>query len=152
MQWSACPCTPRYAGAKRRPPSEQLAPAARLAAQVFCVRLKGAVAVRVSELAAEPPVLVTFTVCAALDCPGAMMGKTSCAGLTLSPAEVCPVPVSGTLTGCTPEVEEETASEAVLPPAAAGVKITCTVQLLAIGQRGAAGGGAGGKAARPEAR
>ena len=57
------------------------------------------------------------------------MGKTSCAGFTLSPAGVCPVPLSGTVTGATPEVDEETASEAVAPPAAAGVKITCTVQL-----------------------
>jgi hypothetical protein len=42
-------------------PVEQLAPAARLAGQAFCTRLKGSVAVRVSELAAEPPVLVMVT-------------------------------------------------------------------------------------------
>jgi hypothetical protein len=43
-------------------PVEQLAPAASVAAQVFCVRLKGGVAERVRELAAEPPVLVRVTV------------------------------------------------------------------------------------------
>ncbi len=58
------------------------------------------------------------------------MGKRSCAGLTLSPAGVCTVPLSGTVTAATPAVDEETASEAVAPPAAAGVKTTCTVQLF----------------------
>lgn len=72
--------------------------------------------------------LVSVTVCEGLDWPAATMGKTSCEGLTLSPAGICPVPVSVTLTGATPEVDEVTASEAVLPPAAAGVKITCSVQ------------------------
>ena len=43
-------------------PVEQLAPDARLEPQVFWARLKGGVAVTVSELAAEPPVLVRFTV------------------------------------------------------------------------------------------
>jgi hypothetical protein len=42
-------------------PVEQLIPAARLVPQVFCTRLKGGVAVIVSEVAAEPPVLVMFT-------------------------------------------------------------------------------------------
>ena len=52
-------------------PTEQLDPAPSPAPQVFCVRLKGEVAVSVSELAAEPPVSVTVTVCAGLDWPGA---------------------------------------------------------------------------------
>jgi hypothetical protein len=58
-------------------PGEQLAPAARVVPQVFCTRLNGVVAVRVSEVAAEPLVLVRVTVCEALDCPGATIGKTS---------------------------------------------------------------------------
>jgi len=41
-------------------PVEQLAPAARVAPQLFCTRLKGGVTVRVSELAVEPPELVSL--------------------------------------------------------------------------------------------
>jgi hypothetical protein len=48
-------------------PVEQLAPAARVAPQLFCTRLKGGVTVRVSELAVEPPELVRLTVCNGLD-------------------------------------------------------------------------------------
>jgi hypothetical protein len=58
-------------------PVEQLAPAARVVPQVFCARLNGGVTARVSEVAAERPVFVMVTVCEALDCPGATMGKTS---------------------------------------------------------------------------
>ena len=39
------------------------------------------------------------------------------------------MPLSGTVTAATPAVDEETTSEAVAPPAAAGLKTTCTVQL-----------------------
>src|ERR1035437_5967335 len=92
---------PLRAGEKTTP-VEQLAPAARLAVQVFSTRLKGAVAVSVSELAAPVPVLAIETVWGALDCPGATMGNTSCDGFTLSPARACPAPVSGTVTGATP--------------------------------------------------
>ena len=90
--------------------------------------LKGAVAVSVSKLAAAL-LLVTVTVREALDWPGVTMEKAICEGVTLSPDELCAVPVSGTLTAFTPEVEEEIASVAVLEPTAAGVKITGTVQL-----------------------
>jgi hypothetical protein len=97
---------------------------------VTVARLKGEVTVKVSEVAAAVPLLVTATVWVALVVPGATMGKTNCEGLTLSPARVWPVPVSGTATAATPEVEEETVSEAVAPPAAVGVKVTATVQLF----------------------
>ena len=111
-------------------PVEQLIPAARVEPQVFSTRLKGGVAVSVSEVAAEPPLLVSVTVWTGLDWPGVTTGKTSCAGLTLSPAGVCPVPLRETLIGETLEVDELTTSEAVAPPADVGVKVTCTVQLL----------------------
>jgi uncharacterized membrane protein len=110
-------------------PAEQLAPAAKPSVQVFCTRLKGDAVVSASEVAAELPLLVSVTVCAALEAPGATTGKTSCAGLTFNPVEDCPVPVRGTVTDATPEVDEETTSEVVAPPAAVGVKITGTVQL-----------------------
>ena len=115
---------------KKITPVEQLAPAARLEPQVFWTRLNGGVAVRESEFAAEPPVLVMFTVPDGLDPPGRTMGKRSCAGFTLSPAGVCPVPLSGTGAAATPAVDEETTSEDMAPPAAAGVKTTSTVQLF----------------------
>ena len=102
-------------------PVEQLVPAARLAPHVFSTRLKGEVAVSVSEVAAEPPLLVSVTVWDELDWPGVTMGKAICDAFTLSPAGVCPVPLSETLTGDTPEVDELTASESVAPPAAVGV-------------------------------
>src|ERR1035437_4033425 len=108
-------------------PVEQLAPEARLVPHVSSTRLKGSVAVSVSELAAEPPVLVIVTVWAGLSWPGVTIGNAICAGFTLSPAGVCPFPLSATLTGLTPD--EETTSDAVAPPAAEGIKVTCTVQL-----------------------
>jgi hypothetical protein len=58
-------------------PVEQLAPAAKLDVHVFWMRLKGGVAVRVKELAGEPPVLISVTVCDGLDCPAATIGKRS---------------------------------------------------------------------------
>jgi len=110
-------------------PTEQLAPDASVVTQLFCTRLNGNVVVSASEVAVKLLLLVSVTVCAALEVPGATRGKTSCEGLTFSPAKDCPVPVRGTVTDATPEVDEETTSEAVAPPAAAGVKVTCTVQL-----------------------
>lgn len=114
---------------KKITPAEQLAPAANVAPQVVCDTLKGAAVVSASEVAAELPLLVSVTVCAALEEPGATMGKINCEGLTLIPVKDCPVPVRGTVTDATPEVDEETTSEAIAPPASAGVKITRTVQL-----------------------
>ncbi len=61
-------------------PVVQLAPAARVVPQVFCTRLKGGVAVSVSELAVEPPVLVMVTVCAGLDWPGARWEREAAPG------------------------------------------------------------------------
>jgi hypothetical protein len=49
-------------GGEKRTAAEQLVPAARVEAQVFCVRLNGGVAVSASELAVEPPVLVMLIV------------------------------------------------------------------------------------------
>jgi hypothetical protein len=108
----------------------QLVPAARLVPQIFCVRLNCALTVTVRELAAKLPVLLIVTVCAGLACPGISAGKLNCAGLTLRPVVTVPVPFRATLTGVTPSVEEEITSAAALPPAAAGVNVTCTVQLL----------------------
>src|ERR1035438_7510219 len=84
---------PSRAGEKTTP-IVQLAPAARLVPQGLAVAtgLKGGVTGKVSELAAVTPLLVMVTR-AVLDWPGATTGKTSCAGLTLSPVEVCPVPL-----------------------------------------------------------
>jgi hypothetical protein len=111
-------------------PAVQLAPAARLLVQVFCVRLKGAAVVSVSAVAAKLPVLVTVTVCAALEAPVIVDGKVNFEGLTPSPVVTVPLPFSGTESGVTPSVDEESTSVAALPPDVAGVKITCTVQLL----------------------
>ena len=107
----------------------QLAPAARLALQVFCVTLNCAVGAKAGAANEALLVLVTVTVCAALVWPTAVTAKVSCAGLTFSPDQTCPVPFSATVTGATPEVEEVTVSVAALPPVAAGEKITCTAQL-----------------------
>lgn len=96
---------------------------------MFCVRLNCGVTESTSELAATPAELVMVTVCGALDWPGFTGGKVSCDGLTPI-SDACTVPVSGTLAAVTPRVDEEMVSVAALPPAAAGVKITCTVQLL----------------------
>jgi hypothetical protein len=122
---------PSRAGAKSTP-TEQLAPAASVVPQEFVTVawLKGDVTVKVSDVAAAVPVFVTVTVWVALVFPGATMGKTNCEWFTSRPAKVWPEPASGTVTDATPEVEEETASEAVAPPAAAGVKVTATVQLF----------------------
>jgi hypothetical protein len=125
---------PVTAGAKITP-TEQLAPAAKLPPQVLCVRLNGGgtvcpVTPSVSPVAAYVLVFVRFTVCAALDCPMLTTPKLNCAGLTFRPDWICPVPFSGTVTWVTPADEEETTSEAALPPVVSGVKITGTVQLL----------------------
>jgi hypothetical protein len=111
-------------------PTEQLAPEARLWGQVFCTMLNWALTDRRSEEAAKLAVLLTATVCTALDWPGATAGKVNWAGFTSRPDATCPVPLSGTLTTVTPRVEDETTNVAALPPPTAGVKTTCTVQLL----------------------
>ncbi len=111
-------------------PVVQLAPAARLVVQVFCVRLKGAVTVSVSPAALRLLALLTVTVCAALAWPSVASVNVICAGLTFNPDAASPAPLSATVTAFTPSVEEATVSVAAIPPVAAGVKITCTVQLL----------------------
>jgi hypothetical protein len=112
-------------------PTAQLAPAARLLPlQLSCVRLNGAAMVSVNEVAAKLPVLVTVTVCAALDWLVSVAAKVNCDGLALSTVVADPLPLSGTNTGVTPRVEEEIVNVAALLAAVAGVKITCTVQLL----------------------
>jgi hypothetical protein len=111
-------------------PTVQLAPAASVAVQVFCVSVKPSVGTRVSAVAAELLVLLTVTVCAVLGDPTMTDPKLSWAGLTLSPAAICAAPFRGTVTGVTPGVAEEITSEAWLPPATKGLKITCTVQLV----------------------
>ena len=49
--------------------------------------------------------------------------KFICAGSILIPDADWPIPVSGTWTGATPIVEEDTLSAAVSRPAAVGVKV-----------------------------
>jgi hypothetical protein len=105
-------------------PTEQLAPEARLTGQVFSVMLNCELTDRRSEEAAMLAVLLTVTVCAALDWPGTTAGKVNWAGLTCRPDATCPVPLSGTLTTATPRVEDDTTKVAALPPPAAGVNIT----------------------------
>lgn len=111
-------------------PTVQLAPEARLRGQVFCAMPNWELTDKVSEEAAKLAVLLTVTDCAALDWPGATAGKVNWAGFTPRPDATCPVPLSGTLTALTPRVEDDTTNAAALPPPAAGVKTTCTVQLL----------------------
>jgi hypothetical protein len=112
-------------------PTAQFAPAAKVSpVHVSCVRLNGDTTVSVSEAAEKLPVLVTVTVCAALGWPMTVDGKVNFDGLTLSTVRFAPLPLSGTLKAATPSVEEEIVSVAALAPVVAGVKITCTVQLL----------------------
>ena len=65
-----------------------------------------------------------------LDWPAATTGNAIWAGLVAKPEARIPEPLSGTEIGATPEVDEETASEAAMAPVAPGVKTICTVQLL----------------------
>jgi hypothetical protein len=109
-------------------PTAQLAAAARLDAHVFCVKVKPVVTESASELAAELLVLLTVTVCVALDVPTMIGAKVSSAGFTFRPVAILAAPFKGTETGFTPRVAEETTRDARLPPALAGVKVTCTVQ------------------------
>jgi hypothetical protein len=74
-------------------------------------------------------VLLTVTICAALDDPTNVAAKVNSAGLTFRPETAFPAPLRGTVAGITPEVAEETVNVAEFSPAAIGVKITCTVQL-----------------------
>src|ERR1035438_3011321 len=97
-------------------------------AHVLCPKPNGGEAETLSGLTATLPVLLTITVCAGLDCPGATTGKVSCAGLTL--IVPVPAPFSATVTALTPRDEEETARVAAFPPVANGLKVTSTVQLL----------------------
>ena len=60
----------------------------------------------------------------------ATTGNVSCVGFVARPAVSCPEPFSGTETGATPEVDEETTSVAAMAPVAAGVKTICAVQLV----------------------
>ena len=50
----------------------------------------------------------------------------------LIPVTTCPIPLNGTWTGVTPAVDDDTTSVADICPTAAGVKPTCTVQLLPV--------------------
>jgi len=120
----SAPATVPLAVGWKTMPTEQLAPEARLWGQVFCTMLNWELTVRRSEAAATLAVLLTVTVCDALDWPGATAGKVNWAGFTCRPDATCPVPFSGTGTTATPRVEDETTSVAALPPPTAGVKMT----------------------------
>lgn len=111
-------------------PTVQFAPAARTAAQLFCVRLNGVVTASVSPVAFTLLVLLIVAVCAALVWPRADSVNVICAGLTFNPDAASPAPLNATVTAFTPRVEEVTVRVAAFAPVAAGVKITCTVQLL----------------------
>ena len=121
---------PAVMGAKTTP-TVQLAPAAKLAAQLFCIRANPGVTERVNWPAGTALLLLTVTVCTALDDATTVAENINCAGATLSPFGASPAPLSGTVTGVTPAVAEEMISAAEFSPAVAGVKIVCTVQLLA---------------------
>jgi hypothetical protein len=108
----------------------KLEPPASVAPHLFCVRLKGPVAVRTSPAAVAWLLLLTVTVCAALVWPTAVAAKVSSDGAAPSPPSDCPLPLSGTVTGFTCEVDEVTVSVAFAVPFAVGVNFTCTVQLL----------------------
>jgi hypothetical protein len=122
--------SPLTAGVKTNP-TWQLAPAAKVLAQVFCEMLKGGLGVAEKDraVAVALPELVIITICAALVWPIVGSVKVNCDGLTLIPLVAVPVPFSGTETAATPSVEEETTSEAEFAPAEDGVKVTGTVQL-----------------------
>jgi hypothetical protein len=110
-------------------PTVQVEPAARVDAQVFCTMENAEVTESASWLAAMLLVLLTVIVCAGLEEPTVTAPKASCAGLTLRPEATFPAPFSGTEIELTPRVADEIINVAVLPPAAVGEKITCTVQL-----------------------
>jgi hypothetical protein len=120
---------PDCAGLKTTP-AVQLEPPASVVPHLFCVRLNGPVVVRASPAAAAWPLLVRVTVCAALVWPTAVATKLSSEGAALSPASDCPLPLSGTVTDFTCEVDEVTLSIAFTVPFADGVNVTWRVQLL----------------------
>ena len=123
-------CAPVEVGAKTTP-TVQLEPAASEVVQVFCVREKPAVTESASWVAATVLELLTVTVWTALVEPATAGEKVNCAGATLSPAVTVPAPLSGTVRGVTPAVDEVMVSVARLLPAVDGVKMTWTVQLAA---------------------
>ena len=71
-----------------------------------------------------------MTDCAVLDRPALITGNVSCVGFVAKPEVSWPEPFSGTETGVTPVVDEETTSVAAMAPVAPGVKTICAVQLL----------------------
>ena len=76
--------------------------------------------------------LLTFeivAVCAAVGWPRFGCVKLICEGRMLIPDEDRPAPLSGTCTGTTPAVDEDTVKVAVSCPGVTGVKLTWTLQL-----------------------
>jgi hypothetical protein len=125
---SAPVASPVETGAKRMP-TVQFAPTARVPPQEFWARENAPLTASERLVAAPPLLLLTVTVCTELLAPAMVAGKLNCAGTALSPETACPAPLKDTTIGVTPNVEEETVNAAVLLPAAAGVKTTCTAQL-----------------------
>ena len=103
--------TPFTVGVKTTP-VVQLSPAARVEPHVFWVRLNGGETARIRPLAELLLALVTVAICAAPGWPSVICVKVIWDGLIENPDKDCPVPVSGTWTGSTPEVDEETVSVA----------------------------------------
>src|SRR5215469_4035504 len=119
---------PACMGAKTTP-VVQLVPAASVVPQVFWTSENCAVSASSNPAASVPPLLVTVTVCAALVWPVAVAGNPICAGVAFKPAADWPVPFKFTVAAFTCSVEEVMVSVACADPVAAGVKVTCIVQL-----------------------
>ena len=101
----------------------QLAPEARLAGHAFCVTVNPADAEITSWLAEKLLLLVTVTVCAALDEPATVGAKISWGGLAFRPNGTSPLPLRATVTGAF-TLPAATVRLAELSPVEPGLKIT----------------------------
>lgn len=77
-------------------PAVQLAPGARTAVQVFCVRLNGGVTVRTKSVAPIAAVLVTTAVWGAVATPRMGCRNEIWTGEIVIPETACPTPLSDT--------------------------------------------------------
>ena len=113
-----------FAAGVKRTPTEQLAPAARVAEQVFCVKLNGAEAVRDSCAAVTSPELVIVATCVALGWPSSGWRKLIWEGVITSFELPCPMPVRLTWAEETPGVDEERTNVAASWPTCEGVNVS----------------------------
>ena len=119
---------PVDAGAKTTS-TVQLAPAGRLLVQVFCARANPIEADNTNWLAAKLLLLLTVTVCGALDDPATVGRKINCGGLAFRPKGTWPLPLRATVAGVFTSAPAMS-KLAELVPVVPGLKVTCTVQLL----------------------